>query len=252
MGMVSKASVILYVLINVLIQWHNATSPTTDLTEEPSVLPTQDLGSDNADNSSAMTTDSFTTSTQVTVDNPSEYCPDGAVCSDLSQECLTCGFNTSCVYGKLDAISCTVKDPVPCVGNRTFTREFTCRFCYQMEPWLYTCSSNTSCTVISSPPRSTYMASCTVKSGVTCMGNRKFYKKLPCNWTSGYRWSTALALSITLGGLGADRFYLGLWREGLGKLFSFGGLGVWTLVDVILIAIGYIGPSDGTLYMQQE
>ena len=54
---------------------------------------------------------------------------------------------------------------------------------------------------------------------------------------------------MTLGGLGADRFYLGLWREGIGKLFSFGGLGVWTLVDVILIAIGYVGPADDSLYI---
>ena len=40
--------------------------------------------------------------------------------------------------------------------------------------------------------------------------------------------------------------YLGYWREGLGKLFSFGGLGVWTLVDVVLIAVGYIRPEDGS------
>jgi len=58
-----------------------------------------------------------------------------------------------------------------------------------------------------------------------------------------------LGCSITLGGFGADRFYLGLWREGIGKLFSFGGLGVWTIVDVILVAAGYIGPADGSLYI---
>lgn len=56
-------------------------------------------------------------------------------------------------------------------------------------------------------------------------------------------------LSITLGGFGADRFYLGLWRAGIGKLFSFGGLGVWTLVDVILIATEYVKPADGSYYL---
>lgn len=72
---------------------------------------------------------------------------------------------------------------------------------------------------------------------------------LYCNWTGGYKWSTALALSVTLGGFGADRFYLGQWREGLGKLFSFGGLGIWTLIDVLLIGVGYVGPADGSLYI---
>lgn len=55
--------------------------------------------------------------------------------------------------------------------------------------------------------------------------------------------------SVTLGGFGVDRFYIGLWRSGIGKLFSFGGLGVWTIVDVVLIAVGYVGPHDGSLYI---
>lgn len=45
------------------------------------------------------------------------------------------------------------------------------------------------------------------------------------------------------------RFYLGHWQEGIGKLFSFGGLGVWTLIDVLLISIRYLGPADGSLYL---
>ncbi|KAK3570986.1 hypothetical protein QTP86_032402, partial [Hemibagrus guttatus] len=81
------------------------------------------------------------------------------------------------------------------------------------------------------------------------LGKREFQKRLFCNWTGGYKWTTALTLSITLGGFGADRFYLGQWREGLGKLFSFGGLGIWTLIDVLLIAVGYVGPADGSLYI---
>lgn len=59
----------------------------------------------------------------------------------------------------------------------------------------------------------------------------------------------SLSFSITLGGFGADRFYLGHWEEGLGKFFSFGGLGVWTLVDIVLVGIGYITPADGSLYI---
>lgn len=63
-------------------------------------------------------------------------------------------------------------------------------------------------------------------------------------------WSSLMSSrSITLGGFGADRFYLGQWREGLGKLFSFGGLGIWTLIDVLLIGVGYVGPADGSLYI---
>uniref|UniRef100_H2ZNN2 TM2 domain-containing protein 3 n=1 Tax=Ciona savignyi TaxID=51511 RepID=H2ZNN2_CIOSA len=80
-------------------------------------------------------------------------------------------------------------------------------------------------------------------------GKRTFSKLLPCNWTSGRSWLVAFIFSVTLGGLGLDRFYLGYWEEGLGKLFSFGGLGVWTLIDVVLIGTGFIGPSDGSLYV---
>lgn len=65
----------------------------------------------------------------------------------------------------------------------------------------------------------------------------------------GHSLTPPCVFSITLGGFGADRFYLGQWREGLGKLFSFGGLGIWTLIDVLLIGVGYVGPADGSLYI---
>ena len=49
-------------------------------------------------------------------------------------------------------------------------------------------------------------------------------------------WLTALLLSIFLGHLGVDRFYLGLTGLGVLKLVTCGGAGVWMLIDIILIA----------------
>lgn len=62
------------------------------------------------------------------------------------------------------------------------------------------------------------MVNCTAAADVLCLGQRSFSKKVRCNWTSGYRWSTTLALSVTLGGFGADRFYLGHWQVPLGVI----------------------------------
>ncbi|XP_025293557.1 TM2 domain-containing protein 3 isoform X2 [Canis lupus familiaris] len=133
-------------------------------------------------------------------------------------------------------------------SQKNFIINMTCRFCWQLPETDYECSNSTSCMTVSCP-RQRYTANCTVRDHIHCLGNRTFPKMLYCNWTGGYKWSTALALSITLGGFGADRFYLGQWREGLGKLFSFGGLGIWTLIDVLLIGVGYVGPADGSLYI---
>ena len=49
-------------------------------------------------------------------------------------------------------------------------------------------------------------------------------------------WLVALVLSIFLGPLGADRFYLGKVATGVLKLITGGGLGIWWLIDVYLIA----------------
>lgn len=47
--------------------------------------------------------------------------------------------------------------------------------------------------------------------------------------------STALILSLLLGGVGIDRFYLGNVGLGLGKMFTLGGFGIWSLVDFFRI-----------------
>lgn len=47
--------------------------------------------------------------------------------------------------------------------------------------------------------------------------------------------TTALVLSVFLGGLGVDRFYIGNIGLGVGKLITAGGLGVWWLIDLFCI-----------------
>lgn len=59
--------------------------------------------------------------------------------------------------------------------------------------------------------------------------------------------TTALLLSIFLGGLGIDRFYLGYTGLGILKLLTAGGFGVWWLVDIILIACGSLKEAPKVL-----
>lgn len=45
-------------------------------------------------------------------------------------------------------------------------------------------------------------------------------------------------LSLLIGVLGADRFYLGKIGTGILKLITFGGLGIWVLIDLIITLTG--------------
>jgi TM2 domain/GYF domain 2 len=62
---------------------------------------------------------------------------------------------------------------------------------------------------------------------------------------SAKSWTAAVVLSFFLGVLGVDRFYLGYTWVGVVKLFTVGGLGVWALIDTILIALRRVPDSDG-------
>ena len=56
-----------------------------------------------------------------------------------------------------------------------------------------------------------------------------------------------MLLSILLGWLGIDRFYLGYTGLGVLKLVTGGACGVWCLVDSILIAVNKLPDSNGKL-----
>ncbi|MBN1521945.1 MAG: TM2 domain-containing protein [Candidatus Aureabacteria bacterium] len=59
------------------------------------------------------------------------------------------------------------------------------------------------------------------------------------------KWMVALLLSIFVGGLGVDRFYLGYIGLGVVKLITGGGCGIWWLIDLILIATGKMKDANG-------
>lgn len=55
----------------------------------------------------------------------------------------------------------------------------------------------------------------------------------------------ALLLSIFLGSLGVDRFYLGSIGLGILKLITAGGCGIWYIIEIILIATGKVRDANG-------
>ncbi|GCC23368.1 TM2 domain-containing protein 1 [Chiloscyllium punctatum] len=76
-----------------------------------------------------------------------------------------------------------------------------------------------------------------------------FYKPFSCRNVSGYSYKVAVALSLFLGWLGADRFYLGYPALGLLKFCTVGFCGIGSLIDFVLISAQIVGPSDGSSYI---
>jgi hypothetical protein len=58
-------------------------------------------------------------------------------------------------------------------------------------------------------------------------------------------WIAAVIVSFFLGALGIDRFYLGNNAIGFAKLFTLGGLGIWALIDFLLIALRKVPDANG-------
>ena len=174
------------------------------------------------------------------------------LCSDVGSDNFECKFNSTCRYGEVIDVIC--KPLISCQNasnssNPVHIRKTICRYCHQLtnETDFFCQSPSNECTQ-PGVARSYYVARCRAQPTVICMGRREFFRMRPCLRESGKSYGTSVLLSLFLGGFGADRFYLGMWREGLGKLFTFGGLGVWSVIDFFLIVIGYISPSDDKVY----
>jgi hypothetical protein len=55
----------------------------------------------------------------------------------------------------------------------------------------------------------------------------------------------AVLLCFWFGVFGVHRFFVGKVGTGLLMLFTFGGLGIWALIDLIILICGAFTDSDG-------
>jgi len=62
----------------------------------------------------------------------------------------------------------------------------------------------------------------------------------------------AFVLAILLGVFGAHRFYVGKTGTGVAMVMTLGGLGIWYLYDVIMIASGQFTDAEGRRLVRWE
>ncbi len=64
--------------------------------------------------------------------------------------------------------------------------------------------------------------------------------------------SVAMLLVVLLGIFGAHRFYVGRTGSALAMLFTLGGLGIWWLIDIIIVTTGQLVDDEGKRVSEWE
>ena len=64
--------------------------------------------------------------------------------------------------------------------------------------------------------------------------------------TTDNTWLVALLLCLFVGFLGIHRFYVGKAGTGFLQIITFGGLGIWVLIDLIMLVMGKFTDKEGS------
>lgn len=167
----------------------------------------------------------------------------GAItCDQVQPYEMLCTRDSECNIDVMTDFTCYVFPSAVCTGERNFSATFPCRFCYQVEE--YECEKIAKCTMGLRPA----VARC--KSLTSCMGPSIFRRQEQCKQTSKSQ-KVAFIMSLFLGGFGGDRFYLDHSVTAVFKMLTFGGLGFVYMIDLFLIAMGALGPADGSMYAER-
>lgn len=81
-----------------------------------------------------------------------------------------------------------------------------------------------------------------VKCGVAVNNHNRSGQVGP---VSDKEWLPALLLAFFVGMFGVHRFYTGHIGIGIAQLLTFGGCGIWTLIDLIMIITGAYTDVNG-------
>ncbi|UJR29727.1 hypothetical protein I4U23_017276 [Adineta vaga] len=94
---------------------------------------------------------------------------------------------------------------------------------------------------------------CRIYDGIHCKGNRTFFiDNIPCIKYSSHYFLSTLFYSIFLGLFAVDRFALGHIGIAVGKMITLGGLGLWWIIDIILLISGKLMPQDDSNWIIQH